>query len=185
MTDLTVPMWALVLGVAALFSRRRGVRVLAGAGWALLAASVVAGVRGPDVVWAVLTGGLVRYPGRLVFAAVVALVPAAAASVGERRLPLWSAAAVALLALGGGVLSGGSIVGTAVQGLAAGAAWHGHGRGSWGRLLGSAALMPAHARVLVLRPAGGQDSRRRASRRSGKARPGSMRSSPPGTNWGG
>ena len=154
-TDLTVPMWALVLGVAALFSRRSGVRVLAGAGWALLAASVVAGVRGPDVVWAALTFGLVRYPGRLVFAAVVALVPAAAATVGERRLPFWSAAAVALLALGGGVLSGGSIVGTVVQGLAAGAAITGTGA-VVGAAVGSIALLPGQARLLVLRPAGGQ-----------------------------
>jgi len=156
-TDLTVPMWALVLGVAALFSRRKEVRVLACAGWALLAASVVAGVRGPDEVWAALTFGLVRYPGRLVFAAVVALVPAASASVGGRRPPLWSAAAVALLALGAGVLSGGSIVGTAVQGVAAGVALAGP-CAPVAALLGSAALMPAHARVLVLRPAGSQEA---------------------------
>jgi hypothetical protein len=155
--DLTVPLWALVLGVAALFSRRGEVRVLACAGWALLAASVVAGVRGPDVVWAVLTFGLVRYPGRLVFAAVVALVPAAAASVGGRRPPLWSAAVVALLALGGGVLSGGSIVGTAVQGVAAGAALAGPGA-PVAALLGGAALMPTHVRVLALRPTASQEA---------------------------
>lgn len=156
-TDLTVPLWALVLGAAALFSKRKEVRVLACAGWALLAASVVAGVRGPDVVWAVLTFGLVRYPGRLLFAAVVALVPAAAASVGARRPPLWSAAVVALLALGGGVLSGGSIVGTAVQGVAAGVALVGPGA-PVAALLGGAALMPAHVRVLVLRPAGSKEA---------------------------
>ena len=155
--DLTVPLWALVLGVAALFSRRGQVRVLACAGWALLAASVVAGVRGPDVVWAVLTFGLVRYPGRLLFAAVVALVPAAAASVGARRPPLWSAAVVALLALGGGVLSGGSIVGTAVQGVAAGAALTGPGA-PVAALLGGAALMPAEVRVLVLGPTASREA---------------------------
>jgi hypothetical protein len=148
--DLAVPMWVLVLGVVALFSSRTTVRVLAGAGWALVAASVVAGMRGPDVVWAVLTGGLVRYPGRLMFAAVVALVPAAAAAVGKRRRPLWSAAAVMLLAVGGGVLTGASPIATAVQGLAAGAAFAGPGAGV-GSLLGSAALAAAHAHVLALR----------------------------------
>lgn len=154
-TDLALPLWVLVLGAAALFSKKKGARVLAAAGWTLLAASVVAGLRGPDVVWAVLTGGLVRYPGRLVFAAVVALVPAAAASVGERRPPVWSGAAVALLALGGGALAGGGAVGTVVQGLAAGAAFAGPGA-PVAALLGSAALLPVHASVLAFRSAGAQ-----------------------------
>jgi hypothetical protein len=156
-TDLAVPMWVVVLGVAALFSTRTAVRVLAVSGWALLATSVVAGVRGPDVVWAVLTGGLVRYPGRLVFAAVVALVPAAAAAVGERRRPLWSAAAVALLALGGGSLSGAGPIATAVQGLTAGVVFAGPGAGV-GAVLGGAAIGAAHAHVLALRPTGSRAS---------------------------
>lgn len=152
-TDLAVPLWALVLGVAALFSKKRAVRVLAACGWALLAAGVVAGVRGPDVVWATLTGGLVRYPGRLVFPAVVALVPAAAAAVGERRRPLWSAGAVTVLVLGGGALSGAGTLATAVQGLAAGGAFAGPAAAA-AAVLGSAALLPAHANVLVLRAGG-------------------------------
>jgi hypothetical protein len=152
-TDLAVPLWALVLGVAALFSKKRAVRVLAASGWALLAAGVVAGVRGPDVIWAALTGGLVRYPGRLVFPAVVALVPAAAAAVGERRRPLWSAAAVTVLALGGGALSGAGTLATAVQGLTAGGAFAGPAT-AVAAVLGSAALLPAHANVLALRSGG-------------------------------
>jgi hypothetical protein len=98
----------------------------------------------------VLTGGLVRYPGRLVFAAVVALAPAAAAAVRERRRPLWSAAAVALLAVGGGVMTGAGTGATAVQGLAAAAAFAGPCAGV-GSLLGSAAIAAAHVHVLALR----------------------------------
>jgi hypothetical protein len=152
-TDLTVPLWALVLGVAALFSRRAAVRVLAGCGWVLVAASVMAGIRGPDVLWSVLTFGLVRYPGRLLFPAVVALVSAAAAAVGEGRRPRWSGAAVAALALAGAALFGGGLFASAVQGLAAGAALGGPAP-AVAALVGSAALLPPQTNILALRRGG-------------------------------
>ncbi len=85
-TGTTVAFWALVYGVVALFRGRGAERKLAIWGWLLLAVGVIAGTGAGGAVWLWLTHGLVRYPSRLLFVAVVALAPAAAAMATRHRL---------------------------------------------------------------------------------------------------
>jgi len=135
----TVPLWVLALGVAAIAGRSRPARVLACAGWALLAASVVPSVRNGDVIWAAVTGGFVRYPGRLAYPAAVALTVAAAASV--RRRAAWIAAVPATAALVGSLAVGASVGGSLVQGASAGLVVTGVGAPA-AAIAGELALVP-------------------------------------------
>ncbi len=107
-SHLAVPLWALALGLVAAFDRRAAVRRLALSGWVLVLASVMPALPGGLTVWNAVTAGFVRYSGRLLFPAVVALVPAAAAAVGTRRARPWPAAGLAALAVAGGLALGGS-----------------------------------------------------------------------------
>lgn len=75
---LLVPGWCLVLGLAVLLDRRRDTTVLVGAAVTLLALAVLPALSFGHEFWAAATGGFVRYPARLAFPAVVALVTAAA-----------------------------------------------------------------------------------------------------------
>ncbi|MFI5142462.1 MAG: hypothetical protein ACHQHM_00375 [Thermoanaerobaculales bacterium] len=113
----TLPLWVVSLGVIAVVAGSRQARLLAVAGWALLAASVIPSVRNGDVLWAAVTCGLVRYPGRLVFPAVVALVVAAAASV--RRRSAWAAAVAVGVVSAGAVAVGAGLTLTVVEGTTA------------------------------------------------------------------
>ena len=119
---LGVALWALVLAAVAVADRRRPVRRLAWCGWALLAWSVVPSLPGGAAAWNAVTGGWVRYPGRLLFPAVVALVPAAAAAAGARRPRAWAGIALAVVACAAGLLLGGSRAPVVVGAAAAGAA---------------------------------------------------------------
>ncbi len=120
--NLTVPLWVLVFAAIASADRRRPVRHLAWWGWALLTASVVPSLPWGASAWNVATGGWVRYPGRLLFAAVVALIPAAAAAVGTRRARVWAGISLAVFAGASGLLLGGTRTATVVGAAAAGAA---------------------------------------------------------------
>ena len=119
--DLTFPLWALLLGGTAAFDRRGQVRRLAWWGWGLVAASVLPWYPWGLKVWNFATAGLVRYSGRLLFPAVVALVVAAAAAAGTRRPRAWVGAAVAVAAVVDGLLLGGSTWPTVVGAVCAGA----------------------------------------------------------------
>jgi hypothetical protein len=120
-SHLAVPLWALALGLVAAFDRRAAVRRLALSGWVLVLASVLPALPGGLAVWNVLTAGFVRYSGRLLFPAVVALIPAAAAAVGTRRARPWLAAGLAALVAAGGLALGGSPWPTATGAVTAGA----------------------------------------------------------------
>ncbi len=118
---LAVPLWALALGLVAAVDERARVRRLALSGWVLVAASVLPALPGGLTIWNALTAGFVRYSGRLLFPAVVALVPAAAAAVGTRRVRPWLAAGLVVLATAGGLALGGSPWPTATGAVTAGA----------------------------------------------------------------
>ena len=143
----TVPLWVLALGAVALASGGRAGRVLAGCGWALLAASVLAGVHGPDAGWAALTGGLVRFPGRLVFPAVVALAAAGAAAV--RRRAGWIGAVVLAVGIACALAARAAVGESAAQALAAAAVLAGPAAPA-AALAGSAALLVRAADVAGL-----------------------------------
>ena len=119
--ELAVPLWALALGLVAAFDRRATVRRLALSGWVLVVASVLPALPGGLAVWNTLTAGFVRYSGRLLFPAVVALVPAAAAAIGTRLPRPWLAAGLAALAAAGGLALGGSAGPTVTGAVTAGA----------------------------------------------------------------
>jgi hypothetical protein len=106
---LAIPAWGVFLALWALLERGAAGRRLAVWGWALTAASVLAGIGWGADAWALLTLGLLRYPGRLLFLAVVAMVPAGAALAAKGKGPLWL-----------GMTAGGVVVGV---GLLAGAPW--------------------------------------------------------------
>jgi hypothetical protein len=146
-SHLTVPLWVAALGVIAVITGPRPTRVLAISGWALLAASVLPSLRYGDVLWAALTGGMVRYPGRLVFPAVIALVVAAAASV--RRRTLWVAAIPPAVAVVTALAVGASFLGSIVQAAAAGLVTAGVGA-PVAALASEAALVPFLADVADL-----------------------------------
>jgi hypothetical protein len=120
--DLTLPLWALLLGGIAAFDRRPQVRRLAWWGWGLVAASVLPWYPWGLKAWNLLTAGLVRYSGRLLFPATVTLVVAAAAAAGTRRPRPWVGAAVAVAAALDGLLLGGSALPTVLGAICAGAA---------------------------------------------------------------
>ncbi len=106
-SHFAVPLWALALGLVAVRDRRAAVRRMAWSGWILVVASALPVLPGGTTLWHALTAGFLRYSGRLLFPAVVALVPAAAAAVGTRRVrPLLAVGIAALLAGGGVALSG-------------------------------------------------------------------------------
>jgi hypothetical protein len=148
---LAVPLWVLVLAGVALADRRPAVRRLAIWGWGLVALSVLPSFAWGLKLWSGLTLSLVRFPGRLLFPAVVALVPAAAAAVGQRRVSRWAAGGLAVAAALAGVLVGGTpwavVLGSASAGavlasfVAAPAA-----------LAGIVAVVPAGVGALALTP---------------------------------
>ncbi len=119
--NLALPLWAVVLGAVAAFDRRREVRRLAWWGWGLTALAALPWLPGGLAAWNVITGGLIRYSGRLLFPAVVALVPAAAAAVGTRRPGIRLCVSLAAIAVAGGLALRGRPLPTVVGGVAAGA----------------------------------------------------------------
>jgi hypothetical protein len=145
---LALPAWGLLLAAWALLERRSPGRRLALCGWGLVGAAVLAGVLG--AAWTAATLGLVRYPGRLLFLAAAALVPAAAAVASKGRGAAW------IGALGGGaVLAVGLAVGAAwlpalAQGAAAGAVLVGGAAGGAAALAAAAALAVNHVPTLAL-----------------------------------
>ena len=120
--DLAVPLWVLVLAVIAVVDRRVPVRRLAWCGWLLIAWSVLPSLPLGLKVWNLATGGLVRYPGRLLFPAVAALAPAGAAAVGSRRPRVRVGVALGVVAAVSGLLLGGSPPATLLGALGTGAA---------------------------------------------------------------
>lgn len=148
-TRPAIPLWALLLSVAALFGSRPPVRRLATWGLASLAAAVLAGLPAIRELWTLATQGLVTYPGRLMFLAVVALVPAAAARLGTWRVPPWLGAVVAAVAIAGGLVTRADTRAAILAGLAAGAAVAGP-LAAPAALLGSAALTPLDVEALAL-----------------------------------
>ncbi len=147
-----VPLWLLVLGALAAFDRRPEVRRLAWWGWGLALAAALAGLPGVRDAWTTATFSLVRYPGRLVFPALVALAPAAAAAAGARRWPRWSGIAVAAVGMAGLGL-GASALETVGGAVAAGAVLASPWAGA-AALAGAALLGPRQVAALELAPAG-------------------------------
>jgi hypothetical protein len=118
---LTIPLWVLALGAMAVLDRRRPVRHLAWWGWFLIAWSVVPSSPLGLKVWNFATAGLVRYSGRLVFPAVIALVSVGAAAIGSRRPRAWVGITLAVAAALSGLVLGGSFPTTLLGAVAAGA----------------------------------------------------------------
>ncbi len=147
-----VPLWLLVLGALAAFDRRPEVRRLAWWGWGLALAAALAGLPGVRDAWTTVTFSLVRYPGRLVFPALVALAPAAVAAAGARRWPRWSGIAVAAVGMAGLGL-GASALETVGGAVAAGAVLASPWAGA-AALAGAALLGPRQVAALELRPPG-------------------------------
>jgi hypothetical protein len=147
---LLLPAWVLVLGAGACANSHRPVRRLAWVGWAALAGAVLAGVPGLSSVWSVVTAGLVRFPSRLVFLAVVALTPVAAATVGRFHVRPWLAGTIVLALTGAAWLRGGARLEAVVQGVTA-AAVVAAPSASLFALLGAGWLAPRDIRTLALR----------------------------------
>ncbi len=137
----TMPLWVLLLGAAAVLTGDRRVRTLAVSGWLLLALAVVPSLSWGRELWATLTLGLVRYPSRLVFPAVVMLAPAAAAGLrtGRRTVLLGVIAGVTALGLAAG--SAASVAETTLQALVA-ASCGVAPLAPWAALTGALALGP-------------------------------------------
>ncbi|MFH1177993.1 MAG: hypothetical protein V1750_11345, partial [Acidobacteriota bacterium] len=85
---LAIPVWGLVFAAAALGSRGAG-RRLAAWGWGLAGFAVLAGTPPGQELWRLVTAGLLRYPGRLLFVALAAWLPAAAAAASGRPRGHW------------------------------------------------------------------------------------------------
>ena len=147
---LAIPAWGALLAVWALLERGAVGRRLAACGWALAGASVLAGVGWSGRVWAAATLGLVRYPGRLLFLAVVALLPAAAAvaAKGRGRVAVGALGAGAVAAIG--VAAGAGWVALLVQAAAAALVLIGGPLGGAAALAAAGALAVHHLPVLQL-----------------------------------
>lgn len=150
---LAMPAWGVLLAIWALLERGSAGRRLAAWGWALAAASVLAGVGWGADVWAVSTLGLLRYPGRLLFLAAVALVPAGAALAAKGKGPLWLGATAGAAVAAIGLLAGAPWPGVLAQAAAAAVALVGGAGAGVAALVGAAALAPLD--VPVLRPVKG------------------------------
>ena len=117
---LAVPCWLLVLAAVAAVGRAGPERRLAWWGLALLAFAVVPWFDWGAALWRVATQGMVRYPGRLLFVAVVALAPAAAAAASRVAWPRRRAAVAAGLGLVVALALLGNPLEVAVQAVATG-----------------------------------------------------------------
>jgi len=143
---LAVPLWVTMLGAVAAIGRRRPARLLAWWGLALVALAVVPSFDWGAALWRAVTQGMVRYPGRLLFVAVVALAPAAASAATGFAWPRRRAAIAAALLLIVGLALLGNPLDVAVQAAAAGVVLAGPG---------SAAAALAAAVALAGRSVGG------------------------------
>jgi hypothetical protein len=124
---LAVPLWVIVLGAAAAVGGRGPARRLAWWGFALVTLAVVPSFDWGAALWRGLTHGMVRYPGRLLFVAVVALAPAAAAATTRLVWPRRRAAIAAVLCLVVGLALLGKPFEVAVQAAATGVVLAGPG----------------------------------------------------------
>ncbi len=145
---LALPAWGLVLALWALLERRSPGRRLALCGWGLVGASVLAGVFG--TAWTAVTLGLVRYPGRLLFLAAAALVPAAAAVASKGRGPAWIGGLGGGAVLAVGLAAGAAWLPALAQGAAAGVVLVGGAAGGVAALAAAAALAVDHVPALAL-----------------------------------
>ncbi len=137
---LTLPAWGLLLAMWATLERRAPGRRLALWGWGLMAASVLAGMGWFSYVWAAATLSLVRYPGRLLFLAVVALLPAGAAVASKGRGPLWLGGLAGTLVAAAGFATGAPWLGVLVQAATATVALVGGSGAGAAALIGAASL---------------------------------------------
>lgn len=112
---LALPFWVVLLGALAATRARGAARRLAMVGLAAVALAILPGLPWLRDGWAVLSRGLVWFPGRMLFVAVVALVPAAATRVGEEWRWWRPVASVTALVLVVGVALGGAPFELAVQ----------------------------------------------------------------------
>jgi hypothetical protein len=146
-----VPLWLLVLGATALLADDRRTRKLAASGWVLIVLAILPDFAWGGRLWAAASLGLVRYPSRLVFPAVLALAPAGVAAFRPgRRLAAAGSTAGALalvLALG----SGAPPAGTVVQAVAA-ISCSVEPLAPWAALAGAAALGGRDVNHLRLEP---------------------------------
>jgi hypothetical protein len=124
---LAVPLWVIVLGAAAAVGGRGPARRLAWWGFALVALAVVPSFDWGAALWRGLTQGMVRYPGRLLFVAVVALAPAAASAATRLTWPRRRAAIAAVLCLVASLALLGNPLEVAVQAAATGVVLAGSG----------------------------------------------------------
>lgn len=122
-----VPLWVIVLGATAAVGTRGPARRLAWWGFALATLAVIPSFDWGAALWQGLTQGMVRYPGRLLFLAVVALAPAAAAAATRLSWPRRRAAIAAVLCLVVGLALLGNPLEVAVQAAATGVVLAGPG----------------------------------------------------------
>lgn len=146
---LALPFWVALLGGLAAARARGAARRLAVVGWVATALAILPGLPWLRDGWAVLSRGLVWFPGRLLFLAVVALVPAAATRVGQEWRWWRPATAVAAVVLVAGVILGGATLELAVQATCAVAALGGPAP-AIAALLGSGSLGPSHLLALEM-----------------------------------
>jgi hypothetical protein len=125
--SLAVPLWVIVLGAAAAVGRHGPARRLAWWGFALTVLAVVPSFDWGAALWRALTQGMVRYPGRLLFVAVVALAPAAASAASRLVWPRRRAALAAVLLLVLGLALLGNPLEVVVQAAATGVVLAGPG----------------------------------------------------------
>jgi hypothetical protein len=128
----------IVVGAAAALGSRGSGRRLAWWGFALAALAVIPSFDWGAAVWRALTFGMVRYPGRLLFPAVAALAPAAAAAATRLAWPRRRAVIAGVLCLVVGLALLGSPLEVAVQAAATGLLLA--GSGSAAALVAAAAL---------------------------------------------
>ena len=147
---LAIPAWGALLAIWALLERGAAGRRLAISGWVLAAAAVLAGVGGFGHAWALATFGLVRYPGRLLFLAVVALLPAAAAVASKGRGSTWVGAAGAGAVATLGLVAGAPWLSVLVQAATAALVLIGGPMAGAAALAGAVALSVSHVPALQL-----------------------------------
>ena len=147
--QISLPAWVLILAGIAPWRRAGAARRLALWGWGVVVVSVLAGLPAGAEVWTRLSLGLLRYPSRLLFVAVVTLIPVAASCTAARRTSLWQGVAAASALLLVALLIGAAALPTALAALGAGLVLSSPFPAA-GAMVGALALLPGAVDALHL-----------------------------------